>query len=149
MHSANAQSRMGPSAATRLLRFGRGYGEAVEGELIVSSQGFNARYDMDLHKGIFSRPGHDLYGQSIQGKIYVFSTPKGGIATSWALANLCERGLAPLALICRRANPVVVQGAVLARIPIVDCLEQDSADWLETGQRAHLDPARGELIVYT
>ncbi|MCG5073242.1 DUF126 domain-containing protein [Paraburkholderia sp. RG36] len=130
-----------------MLRFAQGYGEAIEGELIVSAHGFNARYDMDRQKGVFARPGHDLYGESIAGKIFVFATPKGGIATSWALADLRRRGLAPLAILCRRANPVVVQGAVLAGIPIADGFEVDPVEYLKTGQRVRLDPARGELTI--
>ncbi len=137
----------GRSASGRVLRFRRGYGNAVEGELIVSAQGFNARYDMDLQKGVFTRLGHDLHGESVKGKIFVFATPKGGIATSWALANIRQHGLAPLALVCRRANPVVVQGAVLAGIPIADSFDLDPVESLKTGQRARLDPEQGVLTV--
>lgn len=138
----------GQPAPARVLRFERGWGDTVEGELVVSTQGFNARYDMDLERGVFTRLGHDLRGESIKGKIFVFAAPKGGIATSWALANIRRRGLAPLALVCRRANPVVVQGAVLAGIAIADCFELDPIENLETGQWARIDPAHGTLIVF-
>lgn len=124
-----------------------GFGPAVEGIAIVSAQGFNARYDLDRERGVFSRPGHDHYGESPAGKIYVFSTPKGGIATSWALLDLRERGLAPLGLVCRRANPVVVQGAVLAGIPFLDRLDLDPVGAIRTGDRIRLDPAAGTLDI--
>lgn len=129
------------------LRGSGGFGEPVEGEAIVSAQGFNARYDMDRAAGRFSRPDHDLFGQSFVGRIFVFATPKGGIATSWALLDLRERALAPLALVCRRANPVVVQGAVLAGIPIMDRFEQDPAQQIRNGDWLRVDPGRGELTV--
>lgn len=125
----------------------RGCGPAVEGFAIVSRQGFNARYDLDRERGVFARPGHDLLGASPAGLIYVFSTPKGGIATSWALLDLKERGLAPLGLVCRRANPVVVQGAVLAGLPLLDRLDADPVELLRSGDHVRLDPARGTLEI--
>ena len=124
-----------------------GLGPMVEGQAIVSRQGFNARYDLDRERGIFSRPEHDLVGASPAGKIYVFATPKGGIATSWALLDLRSRGLAPLALVCRRANPVVVQGAVLSGIPILDRLELDPTEHIRTGDWIRLTPSMGLLEI--
>lgn len=123
------------------------FGEAVEGEAIVSAHGFNARYDMDREHGVFSRPEHDLYGRSFTGKVFVFTTPKGGIATSWALLDLRERGLAPLALVCRRLNPVVAQGAVLAGLPVLDRLDPDPVTTLRNGDWVRVDPARGRIDV--
>lgn len=125
----------------------RGFGTVVEGIAIVSTHGFNARYDLDRTNGTFSRPDHDHHGESPAGKIFVFTTPKGGIATSWALLDLRERGLAPIGLVCRRANPVVVQGAVLAGIPCMDRLDQDPVAALRSGDRIRLDPETGTLQV--
>lgn len=122
-----------------------GFGEAVEGIAIVSAHGFNARYDMDRERGVFCRPDHDLYGQSPAGRIYVFTTPKGGIATSWALLDFKTRGLAPLALVCRRLNPVVAQGAVLANIAVVDRLNLDPVTTLRSGDTIRVDPAAGRI----
>ncbi|NIR99140.1 MAG: DUF126 domain-containing protein, partial [Gammaproteobacteria bacterium] len=96
------------------LRGPPGTGPAVEGEALVSQHGFNARYDLDRRRGVFSRPSHDLHGQSCVDKILVFTFPKGGMATSWALRDLLSRGLVPKGLIFQRVNPIVVQGAVFA-----------------------------------
>ncbi|MGB3068359.1 MAG: DUF126 domain-containing protein [Ottowia sp.] len=134
--------------AKRQLQGPPGYGLAVEGEAIVSRQGFNARYDLDRVRGVFSRPDHDHFGRSPAGKIYVFSTPKGGIATSWALLDLRTRGLAPLGLICRRANPVVAQGAVLSGIPLMDRLEEDPAEHIQTGDWIRLNPSLGLIEIF-
>lgn len=132
----------------RVLRGPSGFGSAVEAEAIVSAQGFNARYDMDRLNGLFSRPEHDLFGRSFVGKVFVFATPKGGIATSWALLDLRQRGLAPAALICRRANPVVVQGAVLAELPLLDRLDLDPVSEIRSGDLVRIDPQAGEVSVW-
>ena len=102
-----------------------GVGDAGEGEALVSAEGFSARYDLDRSTGIIARESHPLYGLSIAGKVLVCPLAKGGFATSWALLDLKARGLAPAALIFRRTNPVVVQGAVLADIPLLHLLEPD------------------------
>ncbi len=76
------------SADERLvLRGPAGYGEAIEAEALVSSDGFSARYYLDHTTGVISREAHELYGQSLVGKVLVVSTAKGGTATGWRLAD--------------------------------------------------------------
>ena len=38
----------------------------------------------------------------------------------WALFDLLHKGIAPMALVFGKLNPVIVQGAVLARMPIIE-----------------------------
>lgn len=130
-----------------ILAGGRGVGERVEGEALVSQDAFSARYDLDRATGIISRPGHAIEGQSIAGKILVFPTAKGGMAASWALNDLCARQLGPRGLIFGRANPVVVQGAIFARIPIIDGLQPDPLTVIKSGDWLCLDPAAGTVAV--
>lgn len=135
------------ATATAVLAGPAGVGGPVEGEALVSTQGFNARYDLDRTRGVFSRPAHDLYGQSCAGKIVVFAAAKGGIATSWALLDLKARGLAPAALIFRETNPVVVQGAVLADIPLVHRLDPDPVTTIRTGDWVRVVPEAGRVEI--
>jgi len=58
----------------------RAYGEAVDGEAVVSEEGFSPRYDLDRWSGIVTKPGHQLEGMSLKDKICFFPTAKGGIA---------------------------------------------------------------------
>jgi predicted aconitase with swiveling domain len=122
-------------------------GAPCEGELLVSHQGFNARYDLDLETGRFSRPDHDLHGHSLRDKVFVFTVPKGGIATSWALNALAVRGLAPKAILCDDVNPVVVQGAVLARVTLMTGLPSGLRPLLRDGATVRLDPASRRITV--
>jgi hypothetical protein len=136
--------KAGPLA---ILKGPPGVGAVIEGEVLRSTHGFNARYDLDRRRGVFSRPSHDLYEQSCVGRVLVFSAAKGGIATSWALLDLKARSLAPAALIFRRTNPVMVQGAVLADIPLLHLLEPDPVTTLRTGDWVRLTPAQGLVEV--
>lgn len=124
-----------------------GVGPAVEGEALVSRQGFSARYDLNRAVGTYSRESHDLYGRSVVGKILVHTTAKGGVATAWALLDMRERGTAPLGLLFQQSNPIMVQGAALAGVAIMDRLEPDPLAVIETGDYLRVDPARGTVIV--
>ncbi|NEE03339.1 aconitase X swivel domain-containing protein [Phytoactinopolyspora halotolerans] len=125
-----------------------GFGTPVEGRLLVTSDGFSPRYDLDREHGVFSREGHELYGHELRDAILVCSRTKGGVAAGWALHDLKARGLAPKAMIFDVVNPVFVQGCVFADIPIVAGLQWEPSARPRTGQWARLDPAVSELIVF-
>jgi predicted aconitase with swiveling domain len=68
-----------------------------------------------------------------------------GVATAWALLDMRTRGVAPAALIFRTTNPIMVQGAALARIALLDQLDPDPLTALHTGDWLHVDPAAGQV----
>jgi uncharacterized protein len=125
-----------------------GVGDLVEGEALVSREGFSARYDLDRATGVISRESHPLYGRSIAGKVFVCPLAKGGFATSWALLDLKARGLAPVAILFNWANPVMVQGAVLAGVAMMDQLAPDPLTVIQTGDRVRVDPKAARVEVW-
>jgi predicted aconitase with swiveling domain len=124
-----------------------GFGDVVEAAALVSTDAFSARYDLDHDTGVISRESHDLYGQSIAGRILVVPTAKGGTATGWRLLDLHSKGLAPAGLLLRTTNPVLVQGAVFAGIPILHELSPDPVTTIETGQLLRLVPWEGRVDI--
>jgi predicted aconitase with swiveling domain len=124
-----------------------GFGDVVEATALVSTDAFSARYDLDHDTGVISRESHDLYGQSIAGRILVVPTAKGGTATGWRLLDLHSKGLAPAGLLLRTTNPVLVQGAVFAGIPILHELSPDPVTTIETGQLLRLVPWEGRVDI--
>lgn len=135
-------------SALRILTGHPGVGEVVEGEALVSAEGFSARYDLDRSTGTIARESHPLYGESIAGKVLVCPLAKGGFATSWALLDLKSRGLAPVALLFGWANPVMVQGAVLAGVALMDQLTPDPLAVIRTGDRVRVEPRAGRVEVW-
>jgi hypothetical protein len=125
-----------------------GVGDVAEGDALVSLEGFSARYDLDRTTGVISRESHPLYGQSIAGKVLVCPLAKGGFATSWALLDLKTRGLAPVAMLFGWANPVMVQGAVLAGVALMDQLTPDPMAVIETGDRVRVHPKAARVEVW-
>ena len=130
------------------LKCHKGIGPAVEGEALVASDNFSARYDLDRIKGVFSRPQHALAGQSYNGKILVLNTAKGGVASAWMLHEMKSRGITPKAIIFNAANTILAQGAALAGLTMVDRFEDgDVTTLIRTGDRLRVEPDQGLVTV--
>lgn len=128
-----------------------GFGDDVEAELVLSSDTFSIRYDMDRETGVISRKGHALEGVSLAGKIVYFPAVQGGVAAGWAFLALRHRGVAPAGVLFGRTNPVMIQGLVLAGIPVMHRVAPDPFTVLATGDRVKMSPTRGvvELVTRT
>ena len=125
----------------------RASGKVVEGEAIVSSEGFSPRYDLDRWTGEISRPGHAIEGENVKDKILFFPTAKGGIAAGWAFYDLASKGIAPRAIVFGRTNPVMVQGAVFAGITITEGWSRDPSEVIRTGDTVRVDPENRRVEV--
>ena len=125
------------------LRCHKGIGPVVTGTALVAADNFSARYDLDRHKGVFSRPSHKLAGQSYVDRILVLDTAKGGVATAWMLHEMAARGIVPRALIFNRVNPILAQGAAFGGVALVDRFEGDVTEIFRTGDELRVDPAAG------
>ncbi len=125
---------------TESFRATAGMGRAVRGVVLAASDGFSARYDLDRGKGVFSRPGHKLAGQSYVGRVLVLDTAKGGVATAWMLHEMQTRGMVPAALVLNSVNPIMVQGAALADFTMVAGFDGDITTRLRTGDTVEVDP---------
>ena len=119
----------------------RAWGPAVQGEALVSAEGFSPRYDLDRWSGIITKPGHALEGVSIRDKILFFPTAKGGIAAGWAFYDIKCKGIAPRAFCFGVTNPVMVQGAVFAGITITEGWSQDPLQCLRTCDLVRVAPS--------
>ena len=133
---------MSPSLSSPAMRVHRAFGQLVEGEALVSAEGFSPRYDLDRWSGLITKPGHNVEGASIVDKICFFPTAKGGVAAGWAYYDLKCKGLAPKALVFGVTNPVMVQGAVFAGITITEGWEPPPAGVIWTGDWVRVDPVR-------
>jgi len=131
----------------KVIRVRRAFGAAVEGEALVSEEGFSPRYDLDRWSGLITKPGHQLEGASIVDKICFFATAKGGIAAGWAFYDLKSKRLAPRAFVFGVTNPVMVQGAIFAGIPITEGWEPAPHGVVQSGDWVRVDPGQRTIEV--
>lgn len=132
----------------RTLKCHVGVGSKVRGEALVAADNFSARYDLDRLKGVFSRPAHQLAGQSYVGKILVLNTAKGGVASAWMLHEMKSRGMAPLAILFNQANTILAQGAALAGMTLCDRFaDGDVTQLIRSGDELIVDPDTGTVEI--
>jgi predicted aconitase with swiveling domain len=131
----------------RVFRARQAMGRTVRGLALVANDGFSARYDLDRIAGTFSRPTHKLAGQSYVGKILILDTAKGGVASAWMLHEMTSRGIVPLALVLNSINPILVQGAALADLPMLVGFDEDITAAVASGSTVEVNPRLQELSV--
>jgi len=124
----------------RIFYAAAGMGRRIEGLALVAKDGFSARYDLDRHNGIFSRPEHKLAGRSYLGRILVLDAAKGGVATAWMLNAMKAADKIPAALVLNAVNPIMVQGAAFADFTMLSGFDVDITQAVPDGARVLLDP---------
>jgi hypothetical protein len=129
------------------IRVERAFGSVVEGEAVVSQEGFSPRYDLDRWTGEITKPGHKLEGTNIRDKICFFPTAKGGIAAGWAFYDIRHKQIAPKAFVFGVTNPVMVQGAVFAGITITEGWSCEPSTVVRNGDWVRVDPQRKTIEV--
>lgn len=134
-------------APAQIITVNRAFGEVVEGEAVVSEEGFSPRYDLDRWSGIISRPGHKLEGQSIANRILFFPSAKGGVAAGWAFHDIKRKGFAPKAIAFGVTNPVMVQGAIFAGITITEGWDRTPGDVIRTGDIVRIEPQARRIVL--
>jgi uncharacterized protein len=134
-----------PEKEANTIEVERAVGEVVEGEALMSEEGFSPRYDLDRWTGEISRPGHAIEGENIKDKILFFPTAKGGIAAGWAFHDLKTKGVAPKALVFGVSNPVMVQGAIFAGISITEGWSRNPSKLVKTGDIVRVDPPNKKI----
>ena len=121
-------------------------GEAV-GEALVTRTPFSFGGEMDPSTGKVSTPGHELEGQSLADKVFVFPTGKGssgGPIIAW-LAK--KAGNAPKAMICIEAEPIIALCAITADIPMIHKLDRNPLEIISTGDRVRVSGADGTVEI--
>ncbi len=83
---------------------------------------------------------HDLCGKCIKGKILCFPHGYGSTVGSYVLYSLAKKKLAPKAIINQTADPVVVVGAIIADIPMIDEIDIKQ---IKTGDIVEVNASEG------
>lgn len=97
----------------------------ASGAALVTEEPISFLGNVNPETGIVVDPDHELYGECISGKVLIFPGGKGSTVGSYVIYQLKKRGLAPVAMINIRSEPIVAVGAIISGIPLVDRVPDD------------------------
>lgn len=120
---------------------GRGIVEgACAAEALVSMKPISFLGGVDPADGIIIEKNHDLRGTCVKGKVLVFPHGHGSTVGSYVMYSLAKKGLSPAAIINETADPVIVVGAIIAQIPMIDRIDIKK---IRTGDTVEIDGYKG------
>ncbi|OGO40520.1 MAG: hypothetical protein A2147_07615 [Chloroflexi bacterium RBG_16_57_8] len=122
-------------------------GGIAEGEAIVSKKAFSFLGDLDVRTGKVQPEGHDLQGQSIAGKVFVFPIGKGSTVGPNIAYAAKKLGNTPVAIVCVEAEPVMAMVAIMNDIPMVAGFDNDPLEAIRTGDYLRVDGYSGTVEV--
>jgi predicted aconitase with swiveling domain len=140
--------------ANMVLKGHKGIGGIVEGEALVCQEPINLMADTG---NVWKDPGDvtftnklgtpSVYGKSFAGKVLVFPTGKGGIFSTNIMMDAASAGSIPKAIVNVMAHPVWVAMAIVLNIPLVDRLNKNPCEVIETGDWVKVDAQSGTVEV--
>ena len=99
-------------------------------------------YRAEPDTGVITERGHCLEGISVRDKILVFPGGKGSSVVQMdGLYKLDRHGAAPLAFLVQEPDTVLVSGAIIMGVPMVDRIDEEFYRAVQTGDRVRLDTA--------
>ncbi len=116
----------------------------VKAEALVSRKPLSFLGGVDPADGRITEKGHDLCGECVKGKVLCFPHGHGSTVGSYVLYSLAKKGLAPKAILNETADPVVVVGAIIADIPMMDQLKIEQ---IKNHEIVEVDANRGTVTI--
>jgi predicted aconitase with swiveling domain len=122
-------------------------GGCGEGEALVSHEPI-CFYLTDPKTGIVREKDHELRGKNLANKVLVFPSGKASsVVQIDGLYKLATHNLAPKALIVKDVETVLIVSAFLVKVPLVDRLEKDPFEAINTGDFVKVDANKGRVTI--
>lgn len=116
----------------------------VEGEALVTNDAISFMGTIDPKTGYVIERKHEIEGACLKGKILVFPMSKGSTGGSYMLYDLVKNGVGPLGIVNREAESIVVIGAIVSGLPMVDRIDISQ---IQTGDYIYLNATEGTVQV--
>lgn len=134
---------------------GRGLVSGIaEGEALVSKEPLVWSHGVDPATGTIDDKRVQVCGAQVGGKVLVYPYGKGSTSGSTWMLETTRRGHAPMAIINRETELIILTGALLSgavygvNIPVVDRLDRDPCTVIENGDWVRVDGERGTVEIY-
>ncbi|NIQ04234.1 MAG: DUF126 domain-containing protein [Candidatus Korarchaeota archaeon] len=125
----------------------------AEGQALVTDQPLCFWGGIDPKTGIIIDRQHELQGQDISGKIFVFPHGKGSVSSSTVFLETARNDKAPKAIVNIKTDPVLAVGGILVKklygtsIPIVDSPDRTPTQLIRTGSRVKVNANEGVVVI--
>lgn len=113
-------------------------------EALVSTKPISFLGGVDPADGNIIEKNHDLSGQCVKDKVLCFPHGHGSTVGSYVLYSLTRKKLGPKAIINQTADPVVVVGAIIADVAMID---QVDIRQIKTGDLVEVDGKKGTVTI--
>ena len=118
----------------------------ARGRALLLKCAFSFLGDVDLDSGEIIARGHEAQGELIAGRILFYPEAKGSSGGCAVLATLVRKGRGPAAIVnVAQADYNLVEGAILAGIPLVSELKSDPFQVLNDGDEVEVDGDAGVI----
>lgn len=116
----------------------------AEGEALVTKEPISFMGSINPKTGYVIERGHELEGQCLKDKVLVFPQSKGSTGGSYMLYDVVKNGVGPVGIVNIEAESVVVIGAIVAELPMVDGIDINQ---IKTGDYVKLNADEGIVEV--
>ncbi|BBK43180.1 hypothetical protein STVA_32000 [Allostella vacuolata] len=126
---------------------GRGIVDGVaSGPALIAAEAISFLGDVDINTGEIVGDLPSVHGRSVKGTVLVFPYSRGSAGAWRFLYQLFKHGNHPVAIVSREPpDPSVVQGAILAGIPIVSDIPDAVWGNMQNGEMLSVDGTTGEV----
>jgi len=114
------------------------------GTALVAKKPISFLGGVDPNTGTIIEKNHDLEGKKLKDTILCFPHGHGSTVGSYVLYALAKKNLAPKAIVNQTADPVVVVGAIIAEILMVD---QIDIRQIRSGDKVEVDGEKGAVKI--
>ena len=122
------------------------------GEVLTTSQPISFWGGVDPATGLINDPRHELFNQSVAGKVLVFPFGKGSSTGSLIFLELVRVNKSPAAIVNIRTEPILATGPIVCKhfygkeIPIIS-VDENAFQLLQTGQQATVNATEGFIVI--
>lgn len=118
---------------------------SAKGPALVSREPLSFLGGVDPKTGEIIEEGHPLKGENVKGKILIFPHGKGSTVGSYVMLGLTKNNKAPAGIINLEAEPIIIVGAIIAKIPMVDRPAKDIFEIIKNGDILEIDGTKGKI----
>jgi predicted aconitase with swiveling domain len=119
----------------------------AEGEALVTRDAIAFFGGVNTETGVVTDNGHEIDGVCVTGKVLLFPQEKGSAGASFQMYEMMVCQTQPAAIINIRAGSTVAVGAIVSNIPMMDRVEPDPYESIQTGDWVSLDADAGVIKV--